>query len=234
MRHVPATHAPAVFALAHGAAHAPQLFASLRVSTSQPSPASELQSANPALHAINKHRPALHVALPLGTLHVRPQAPQCIGLVVRSCSQPLPALPSQSPRFAMHVLSQRPLTHVPIAPPRPTQGRLQSPQFIGSVRVSTQRPPQRACPAGHVPALVSGCDALLSPPSAPASGSVVPESIAMVLASWLLSERVAASRRTDSAPTAQAACVEAAHTIKSAERTKSKRASEGIEGIVSQ
>lgn len=32
------------------------------------------------------------------------------------------------------------------------QGRPQAPQFIGSLRVSTQTPPQRTCPAGHAPA----------------------------------------------------------------------------------
>jgi hypothetical protein len=105
--HVELWHTPVALALAHGTAQAPQLFASLRVSTSHPSPASELQSAKLGLHAISKHRPALHVALALATLHVRPQAPQCMGLAVRSCSHPLPTLPSQSPRLAMHVLSQR-------------------------------------------------------------------------------------------------------------------------------
>lgn len=231
MRHVPLTHAPAVFALAHGTAHAPQLFGSLLVSISQPSPASALQFAKPALHAINKHRPALHIALALLTLHVRPHAPQCIGLVVRSCSQPLPAFPSQSPRFAMHVLSQRLFTHVPIEPPKPTHGRSQSPQFIESDRVSTQRPLHRTCPIGHVTTLVSGTD---PPPSfavTPLSATPVSCSIAASMSeppSRPLSERVITSGLTDSAPTAHAASAEDAHTINNREPIPMKRPCEAI------
>src|SRR5690242_4799298 len=69
--------APAAQLVQQEVPQAPQLFASVRVSTSQPFAGSPSQSAKPGLHA-KPHAPAVHVATALATVavHATPQPPQ--------------------------------------------------------------------------------------------------------------------------------------------------------------
>jgi hypothetical protein len=67
--------------------HAPQWAASLRVSTSQPSSATPLQSAKPIWQA-KPHSLPMQVACALATLQTRPQAPQWATSVLRSRHTP--------------------------------------------------------------------------------------------------------------------------------------------------
>jgi hypothetical protein len=70
---------------------------------SQPSAALALQSPKPAAQVATVQRPPAHPAVALGTSQAVPQPPQLRGSPVRSTSQPLVALRSQSPRPALHV-----------------------------------------------------------------------------------------------------------------------------------
>ncbi len=65
-------------------------------------PRSPSQSPKPALQLPTAHAPEAQAAVALGTLHARPQAPQCALVLVVLVSQPLAALPSQSPKPALH------------------------------------------------------------------------------------------------------------------------------------
>jgi hypothetical protein len=63
------------------------------------------------------HMPAAHVALALGKLHAFPHDPQFAGDVVRSTSQPLAALWSQSPNpVAQPLATHVPPTHATLLP----------------------------------------------------------------------------------------------------------------------
>ena len=76
---------------------APQLFGSVRVDTSQPLVALPSQLAKPVVHSAPQV-PAMHTAVEvLVPMHTRPHIPQCDGVMERSVSQPLLAMPSQSP-----------------------------------------------------------------------------------------------------------------------------------------
>lgn len=61
------------------------------------------QFAKPELHVIVLHMPAVQAAVAFGREHVLPQAPQFPSDVLRSTSQPLDGLPSQSPKPGAHV-----------------------------------------------------------------------------------------------------------------------------------
>src|SRR5574337_468257 len=63
------------------------------------------QLAKPALQVM-PHTLAAQVAVPLVELQTVPQAPQLVGLVVRSVSQPLLTRPSQLPQPALQVMPQ--------------------------------------------------------------------------------------------------------------------------------
>jgi hypothetical protein len=96
---VPALHAALVFGAptpAHARPHAPQFVALPSRLTSQPLVALLSQSAKPAAHEIAQ-TPIAQRAMPFAELHARPHAPQDVAVALRSVSQPLPALPSQSP-----------------------------------------------------------------------------------------------------------------------------------------
>lgn len=117
----------------HGEHRVPQLVAA--VSSAQLVP----HAWKPALHA-NPHTDALQVARPLvGTGHARSQAPQVVA-ALRSVSQPLVALASQFANPALHAIPHEPAAQVA----RPFAGvahaRLQTPQCVTVVRVSTSQP----------------------------------------------------------------------------------------------
>jgi hypothetical protein len=129
---------------------APQWFCEMRVSISQPSAGVVLQSAKPVLHAIEQ-RPEVQRDVDCGpaTQGAR-QAPQLSVSVLRSDSQPLVTLPSQSPRPPAQVEVQRPREHMPMPQERP-----QTPQLVPLVSVFTSQPfmgfmSQSAKPAAQV------------------------------------------------------------------------------------
>jgi hypothetical protein len=93
----PQTPAEQTWPAAQKVPHPPQLAASVRVSASQPLLATWSQSRKPASQAATAHDPAAQLGVACASRHCRPQAPQCAALEVVSASQPLAAVPSQSP-----------------------------------------------------------------------------------------------------------------------------------------
>jgi hypothetical protein len=116
---------------------APQLV-TVRVLVSQPLSTSRSQSAKPEAQ-LSAQFPVLQVGVALAVLQASRQAPQCCAEVLRLVSQPLAALPSQSPKPALQLA--RPHT-APTQLATPLAGvgqaRLQAPQWRTSARVSTQ------------------------------------------------------------------------------------------------
>lgn len=96
--HVPFVHWLCACAGAHARSHAPQSV-KLFSERSQPSAGLPLQSAKPGRHMILPHVPAVHVAEATfaSVVQLFMQLPQ-LAEVVRSASQPLPGMPSQSAR----------------------------------------------------------------------------------------------------------------------------------------
>ena len=128
---------------------APQWFWETRVSISQPSSGAVLQSAKPVLHVIEQ-RPEEQRGVACGpaTQGAR-QAPQWSVSVLRSDSQPLVTLPSQSPRPPAQVEVHTPRAHMPMPQERP-----QAPQLVLLVSVFTSQPfigfmSQSAKPGSH-------------------------------------------------------------------------------------
>jgi hypothetical protein len=80
----------------HTLPHAPQSVTVLLVCASQPLATLPSQFWNPASHA-RVHTPALQLGTAWFVLHAMPHAPQFVGLLWRSVSQPLVGSPSQSP-----------------------------------------------------------------------------------------------------------------------------------------
>jgi hypothetical protein len=97
-RHAPAAQAPTPLAGAQARLHAPQCVDELAVFTSQPLAALPSQSAKPAAHDATTHRPPAQALVALARAQRVPQAPQLAALVLSEVSQPLAALPSQSPK----------------------------------------------------------------------------------------------------------------------------------------
>jgi len=88
----------------HTLLHLPQWAVSVWVLTSQPSTGFMLQSAKPAVQ-VKPHVPRVQVRVALGGVgHTLLQRPQWEGLLLRSVSQPLARLPSQSPKPALHTV----------------------------------------------------------------------------------------------------------------------------------
>jgi hypothetical protein len=110
----------------------PQLFTSEARTASQPFDSIPSQLAYPALHTM-PHEEPLHVAVPCCALQVVPHAPQLLGEVLVSVSQPFAAMPSQSANGAMQLLT----AHVPFEHDTTACGRLHAvlhaPQWLGSV-----------------------------------------------------------------------------------------------------
>jgi hypothetical protein len=136
----PSTHAGLPLGYAHATPHAPQLVALVAVAVSQPLLGSLSQSPAPGAHWI-PHTPIAQVAVAPGPDgHARPHIPQCDALVVRGVSQPLAALPSQSPKPPAHSLTHAPITQRPVALGPPAQARPHAPQCIGSLWKSASQP----------------------------------------------------------------------------------------------
>jgi hypothetical protein len=104
-RQVKAQRAPAHAALALGRRgqtlpHWPQLRPSAVRSASQPLPGFMSQSAKPMAHAPTAHRPITHAAVAFVGAQTPPHAPQRMGSLSVSVSQPFSATPSQSAKPA--------------------------------------------------------------------------------------------------------------------------------------
>jgi hypothetical protein len=97
--------------MGHALPQAPQLFGSTLGSDSQPFVATPSQSTQSPVHMDTVHMPATQPATALGTEQGAPQAPQFIGSVAVSVSQPLASSPSQ---FLKPVL-QLPSAQMPAA-----------------------------------------------------------------------------------------------------------------------
>jgi hypothetical protein len=136
--------------------HAPQWAGVDWRSASQPLAASRSQSPRLATQVITAHVPAAHVAVALGSAQARPHIPQWSLAVRVSVSQPLAALPSQSPKPALHATAQRPDAHegVPLAA---LHALPHAPQWAAAVERSVSQPlagfmSQSPKPALHVTA----------------------------------------------------------------------------------
>jgi hypothetical protein len=130
--------------------HAPQFEPDDVRSVSHPFDGSPSQSPHPVAHVPTPHLAPEHDAVatwaPRG--HACPQAPQLLADAVVSVSQPLAALPSQSPNPALQTVPQRPDTHAGAALASGPHALPQAPQFIGSWSVFVQ--------AAGVPQATSG------------------------------------------------------------------------------
>jgi hypothetical protein len=111
MEHAPPTQEGVPLVLSHASPHPLQFAASLVMSTSQPSEASPLQSARPALQEPTAQAPVLQSPVPPAMVQTAPQVPQSES-VFKGVSQPWLGLPSQSPKPAEHVGVHAPETHV--------------------------------------------------------------------------------------------------------------------------
>jgi hypothetical protein len=95
------------------------------------------QSPNPVLHAIAQE-PATHDGVPLVLLQDAAQAPQWLSLVFVFTSQPLLAIPSQSPKPLLHeAMAQDPVAQLAVALAR-LQGLAQAPQSASVVSCCSQ------------------------------------------------------------------------------------------------
>ncbi len=134
-RHTPAAHAGVALAVLHALPQRPQAPVLVLRLVSQPLAGIASQSAKPALQRTMAQRPAPHDDSALGSEHAAPQVPQWAEETSRSVSQPLLALPSQSPSVeGMHtcVDSQRPALHRAPAPGN-EQRVPQAPQWVALV-----------------------------------------------------------------------------------------------------
>lgn len=114
-RHAPVVHVcVAVFARLHAPPQRPQCVSDVRRSVSQPFVAFASQLPKFVAHAPTAHAPAMQAAVPLATEHTRPHAPQCVGDAPRLVSHPFAALPSQSPKPALHVRTHDPDAQVAV------------------------------------------------------------------------------------------------------------------------
>ena len=138
--HALAAHTPVALAGVHARPQRPQLVRVLRRFVSQPLAGMPSQSSKPVVHVL-RQAPDTHAGtLFAGAGHTVPQDAQFVVLLRRSVSQPLAALPSQSPKFAAHVATpQAPRAQVPVALGG-AQVRPQPPQCAVLVRRSTSQP----------------------------------------------------------------------------------------------
>jgi hypothetical protein len=121
--------------------HAPQLFTSVEVGTSQPSTADLLQSAKPTLQEPTPHVLLTQLALPFaGAVHFTLQPPQLFTLLVVLVSQPSVYVALQSAKPVLHVLiAQADAAHTVVAFGA-LQALLQAPQFAALLVVFTSQP----------------------------------------------------------------------------------------------
>ncbi len=137
------THAPETHrrSSAHPRLHPAQWRSLVRVSTSQPLVRSPSQSANPALHRPNTHKPAAHIAVAPAYAHRAPQAPQSARLVRMLTSQPFSWLRSQSANAGSHATTAHPpATHATREALSSMHCERHAPQLSGDVAVFVSQP----------------------------------------------------------------------------------------------
>ena len=125
---------------AQGFPQRPQWAVATRRSASQPLVALPSQSAKPVAQRAMSQRPAAQAPVALAGAQRAPHVPQCARSLARVTSQPLVALPSQSPSPEAQVVAQRPWTHAAIAPGPAAQTVPHAPQFARSATVSRSQP----------------------------------------------------------------------------------------------
>lgn len=117
--HLLALHAAVAFCRVHTAPHAPQLFASVVVFTSQPSAANPSQLANPTLQDAIPQIPAEQLAVAFGRLHTKLQEPQFDTSVSRLTHEPLQLVkPVPHPVVHAPLLQTWPLLHAVVQLPQ--------------------------------------------------------------------------------------------------------------------
>jgi hypothetical protein len=143
--HAPMPHAPPLqlgvaFATVQVVPQAPQFAVLERVSTSQPSAATPLQSRKPIAHA-SVHAPARQRLVAFGRDgQTAPHALQFAASFVRSVSQPFIGLRSQSSWPAVQRIEHVPEVHVGAAKGPLGQRFRHAPQLYGSFERSTSHP----------------------------------------------------------------------------------------------
>ncbi len=179
--HRPATHAGVPLGGLHTEPHDPQLPLLVRVSTSQPSVTSPLQSAKPALQAKAQRPPSHDTAALARAGQAFPHAPQLVTLVRVSVSQPLEPVMSQSAKGAEQVPTpQLPLRQADMA--LGTAQRVpQTPQLAMFDCVSTQAPEQHVWPVGQRDSAVHPTTQVLPTQSVPGAQSALPRHSTQVL-----------------------------------------------------
>jgi hypothetical protein len=146
-RHEPEAHVAEPFATEQPTPQPPQCVVLLS-GVSQPLLALPSQLPKPVVQPASAHEPALHAAVPFAYEHDRPHIPQWL-VEVSGVSHPLLALPSQSPKPALHVYLQLEAEHEAVELARAGHALPQEPQWLRSVAVSTQDIPQRTRPPAH-------------------------------------------------------------------------------------
>jgi hypothetical protein len=98
-------------------------------------------------HPVSVHVPVAHDSVPFARLQLTPQAPQSVS-VVMGVSHPSVTSPLQSSHPASHASTQLLTTHEGVAL-TVLHAASHAPQWLGSVRRSTQLPPHRSSPAAQ-------------------------------------------------------------------------------------
>jgi hypothetical protein len=161
----PAAQAIVALAPTQRTPHAPHWLTSVAVATSQPLVHEPSQLVKPALQ-VRAQKPALHPPVALAAAgHTLLQKPQWRASPRRSTSQPLAALPSQSPKPASQVTPHAPAAQVAVPFARAGHGvlvvvfpsALQTSRTVpaqvtapGVHRQAPQRPAVQLAPDGHV------------------------------------------------------------------------------------
>jgi hypothetical protein len=105
--HAPCTQLAVPLLLLHTFPHAPQLFALVRVLTSQPLEPVPSQLPKPGEQVPSVQVPPGHVSLAFARSHTAPHVPQSVK-VLRLCSHPFAATPSQLPYPGLQAWSWQP------------------------------------------------------------------------------------------------------------------------------
>jgi hypothetical protein len=98
------------------------------------------QLPKPVAQLASEHAPAAHATVALAKVQAVAQVPQWVTVVRVSVSQPLSAMPSQSPKPAMQVNPHAPAAQVVVALARVGQAFPHAPQCARLVAVSVSQP----------------------------------------------------------------------------------------------
>jgi hypothetical protein len=154
MAHFEPVHVGVALASVHAMPHAPQLLALLVVSTSQPSTAAPLQSANPVAHVPTAQAELAHFAVAWGTAHAWPQDAQLFAsLVVSTQVVPLHSVGAVPGHPDTHEYIPEDARHTGVPPLHAEP--VHAPQCAARVRLVSQpfeaTPSQSAYPARQDP-----------------------------------------------------------------------------------